>query len=158
MAKKENNKFGRPSKYDPKIHVPWGSSLAKMGATSADIAEAFGVSERTVYRWMTDHEEFRQTITEGKCSADARVVESLFNRAVGKAKRMTVTKKERVGRDGEKMILTEKTEEMLPPDSTAAIWWLKNRQPEMWRDRREVDVSANAGEGIKDWIEALGLD
>ena len=45
----------------------------------------------------------------------------------------------------------------MPPDTTACIYWLKNRKPEQWRDRREVDVTADSDARIKETLRKMGL-
>ena len=72
------------------------------------------------------------------------VVESLYERACGNAKRVTKKKRDVLDSDGRKVTLTEITEETLPPDTTAMIYWLKNRQPELWRDRPTQDDTDTA--------------
>lgn len=136
---------GNPTKYDAKVHVPWAASLAKMGCSSAEIAEAFGVSERTLYRWQKAHPEFRQTLKASKSQADSVIAESLYCKAIGKAKRSTVHKRTRQDATGKVVeTITEKSEETLAPDTTAMIFWLKNRNPELWRDRPAVDDTDTA--------------
>ena len=72
------------------------------------------------------------------------VVESLYARACGNAKRVTKKERDVLDSDGRKVTLTEVTEETLPPDTTAMIYWLKNRQPELWRDRPTQDDTDTA--------------
>ncbi|WP_302798603.1 hypothetical protein [Senegalimassilia anaerobia] len=64
---------------------------------------------------------------------------SLYAKACGKAKRTTVRKREVLDPNKGKVTLVEKVEETLAPDTTAMIYWLKNRQPELWRDRPRHD-------------------
>ena len=124
--------------------MPWGASLARRGCSDKEIAEAFGVSERTVYNWKKAHPEFLQALNECKGKADEAVVESLYAKACGKAKRVTKKKRDVLDSDGRKVTLTEVIEETLPPDTTAMIYWLKNRQPELWRDRPKQDDTDTA--------------
>ena len=67
------------------------------------------------------------------------MVTSLYAKACGKAKRTTVRKREVLDPNKGKVTLVEKVEETLAPDTTAMIYWLKNRQPELWRDRPRHD-------------------
>lgn len=98
-----------------------------------ELAEYFGVSDRTIYRWKASHPEFCQALKTGKEQADERVERSLYHRAVG----YTFDSEEiRVLRDGTVVRVPKK--EHVAPDTTAAIFWLKNRRKETWRDRREV--------------------
>ena len=57
---------------------------------------------------------------------------------------MTKKKRDVLDSDGRKVTLTEVIEETLPPDTTAMIYWLKNRQPELWRDRPKQDDTDTA--------------
>ena len=152
MPSKKRHGGGRPARYDPSVHVPWGRSLARRGCTVAEIAEAFGVSDRTVYRWSDAHPEFRQTLKESRGKADEAVVESLYAKACGKARRVTKKIREVFDADGRKVKLTEVIEETLPPDTTAMIYWLKNRQPELWRDRPpEAIDDGRSDEFLRAW-------
>ena len=135
---------GQPTRYSAEVHVPWGASLARRGCSDAEIAEAFGVSVRTVYNWKGAHEEFLQAIKESKSKADEAVAASLYEKACGKATRRVKKVREVIGADGGKVRLTEVTEETMPPDTTAMIWWLKNRQPELWRDKPAQDDTDTA--------------
>ena len=140
----ERKHRGQPTRYDAKAHVPWGASLARRGCSDEEIAEAFGVSVRTVYNWKKVHPEFLQALNECKGKADEAVVDSLYAKACGKAKRVTKKKRDVLDSDGRKVTLTEVIEETLPPDTTAMIYWLKNRQPELWRDRPKQDDTDTA--------------
>lgn len=137
-------KTGRKTKYDAQLHVPWARSLALSGRTSDEIAQEIGVARSTLYGWMGAHPEFSDAIKYGKARADAEVVLSLYDKACGRAKRVTKRKREVLDPDKGKVTLTEVTEETLPPDTTAMIWWLKNRQPELWRDKPAHDDSDTA--------------
>jgi hypothetical protein len=60
--------------------------------------------------------------------------------------------------DGQQQVKrVEETERELAPDVTACIFWLKNRQPQLWRDRQDVAISEEQDASIKEWIDALGL-
>lgn len=133
--------------------MPWARSLAMLGRTDAEIAEALGVGVRTLYSWKGAHPEFRHALKDAKALADAEVVESLFAKACGKAKRTVKKKRQTLDADGNKVELIEETEETQPPDTTAIIYWLKNRQPELWRDVRKDSSNdeATAAEFLKAW-------
>lgn len=135
---------GQPTRYSADVHVPWGASLARRGCSDAEIAEAFGVSVRTVYNWKGAHEEFLQAINESKSKADEAVAASLYDKACGKAKRVTKRTREVLDPDKGKVTLKEVVEEVMPPDTTAMIFWLKNRQPQLWRDRPKQDDTDTA--------------
>lgn len=104
---------------------------AELGATDREIAEMLGVSERTLNNWKHAHPELVDALKVGKETADDRVEQSLYRRALGYShdavKIMTV--------DGS--VVHERYVEHYPPDTTAAIFWLKNRRKEQWRDKHE---------------------
>ncbi|HGJ5860612.1 MAG TPA: terminase [Arsenophonus nasoniae] len=105
--------------------------LCLLGATDPELADFFEVAVSTIKKWRKDFPEFSAAIKKGKDIADAEVAHSLFNRAKG----INVTEnKTRI--DGDKEI-KEITEKFIPPDPTAIIFWLKNRQRDKWGDKKE---------------------
>ena len=124
---------GRPSLYKPE-YVEQAYKLCLLGATDKDMADFFGVAVRTINLWKENHAEFMQSLKKGKMMADADVAESLYKRARGFY--VTETFK---GQDGEPHEATR----YYPPDPTSMIYWLKNRQPEKWRDKHEVEHGTN---------------
>lgn len=124
---------GRPPKYKDTF-ASQAAKLCALGATDEDLADFFEVSVRTIGRWKTEHDEFCQALKADKAEADARVERSLYQRAVG----YTFDSEEvRVLRDGEVVRVPTRTH--VPPDTTAMIFWLKNRRPDLWRDKHEVE-------------------
>ena len=123
---------GRPSEYDPKKTPKQAKKACLMGATDKDLADFFGVSETTINNWKTQHPEFLESIRDGKELADSNVAKSLYQRALGYEHPEV-----HVSNYQGKITLTDLTKRY-PPETTAGIFWLKNRQPDKWRDRREV--------------------
>lgn len=121
---------GRPSAYQPEF-VQEAEKLCKLGATDFELADFFGVDTRTIYRWKHEHEEFCQAVIAAKEFADERVARSFYNRAVG----YTFESEKVFQSQGE--IVRASILEHVPPDPGAAFNWLKNRQPDKWRDRAE---------------------
>lgn len=123
---------GRPSKYKPEF-AEQARKLCVLGATDLDIANFFEVDARTIYRWKAEIEEFCQALKRGKDEADDLVEQRLFQRATGythDAVRIFMPK------DADEPVYAPYIEHHAP-DVTAAIFWLKNRRPEQWRDRHE---------------------
>lgn len=131
-SKAKTAKRGRPTKFDPAF-IEQAQKLALMGATDKQMADFWGVSEQTLNAWKHAHPEFLESLKAGKLIADGTVVQSLYRRANG------------YSHDAVKILQYEGAPvivpyvERYPPDTTAAIFWLKNRQPAMWRDKVEVD-------------------
>jgi hypothetical protein len=99
-----------------------------------EIADFLAINVATLYRWKNDHPEFCEALKEAKTEADARVEASLYHRALGYS---YDSEEVRVLKDGQ--IIRVPIREHVPPDTTACIFWLKNRRPERWRDRQDVD-------------------
>lgn len=133
-AKRPN---GRPTKYRGKF-ARYAAVMCKLGATDVQIAEGFGVSVESVYRWRQKHPEFCQSIKLAKDEADDQVERSLFERAKGYSHPDT-----HVSVRAGKVKLTKLTKHY-PPETTAGIFWLKNRRPKVWRDRQELTGAGGA--------------
>lgn len=132
---KEKKPIGRPTLFSERL-AERALRLAEDGGTDQQIASALGIGFNTFMAWKGRYEDFRVALKEKKELADELVEASLFQRAIGYSH---VTAK-KVKRDGEWTM--EDIVENFPPDTTAAIFWLKNRQPNRWRDRHEVAHSA----------------
>lgn len=128
---------GRPSNYKPE-YAEQAQKLCLLGATDVQLADFFHVTDRTILSWKKKHPEFLRALTRGKQEADANVAHSLYRRALGYSHRavkiLTVSKGANQGSEVEQVPYIER----YPPDSTAAIFWLKNRRSDVWRDRHEV--------------------
>lgn len=127
--------MARPTEYRQE-YAEQARKLCLLGYTDKQLADFFEVNESTITRWKQKYPEFRTSIKKGKVVADAQVVDSLYNRALG----MEVEEVEVRG-DGDDEI-RRVTKKCIPPDTTAQIFWLKNRQPELWRDKPTVENSA----------------
>ena len=105
--------------------------LAKTGLIDKQIADVFGVSVKTLNRWKKLHPEFESALKNGKIFANENVVEALYKRATGYSHPET-----HISVYQGKVIKTPLTKHYAP-DTTACIFWLKNRQPNDWKDRSE---------------------
>lgn len=132
-------------KYNALYHDDWAWSMAAMGATNEEIADAMGVSKRTILRWAKDHESFGRALTEGKGVSDAKVIRSLYQMATG----YEYTEEKKVvevdPKTGEtKPVRIEKTTKHVQPSVAAQCFWLKNRQRDKWADR-PISVEETTG-------------
>jgi hypothetical protein len=149
---------GRPTDYKAEFAAQ-AAKLCELGATDADLAEFFDVSERTINRWQVRFPEFCRSLKVGKETADDRVERSLFHRANG----YTYDAVKIFMPAGAKEPHYAPYREHVPPDTTACIFWLKNRRKEQWRDRQEltgpdgkpVEVELKADESFAAVIAAL---
>ena len=117
----------------------WARKLATLGATDKELAEAFEVAQSTLHLWKKEFPEFSESIKRGKAIADAEVACKLFHRATG------YEHPEDDIRSVNGEIVVTPTVKRYPPDTTAAIFWLKNRRPDLWRDKVESAVAGAAG-------------
>ena len=125
---------GRPTSYKPE-YAAQAEKLCALGATDMEIADFFEVDVRTINRWKGQFEEFCQSLKVGKENADKRVERSLFNRANGYEHEEVDI---RVIKD--EVVMTP-IRKYYAPDTTACIFWLKNRKPAEWRDKQEMEMS-----------------
>lgn len=130
-----------PLRYNPEYHNDWAWSLALKGATDQEVAEAFGVSKRTIIRWKSDHPEFAEAYQRGKDIADAKVKKALYERAIGyevQEKESTVDVDPKTGES--KPVRVKTTTKKYPPDTMAAMYWLNNRTKGEFAQRQEVTL------------------
>lgn len=132
---------GRPAQFKPE-YCEQAEKLCKLGATDKEIADFFGVSETSINNWKLRYSEFVESLKRGKMIADANVVDKLFNRAMGYSH-----ESEKIF-NNEGMITRAPFIEHYPPDVTACIFWLKNRQPKKWRDKIEQGFTNGDGEDV----------
>lgn len=134
----ETRPVGRPPIYDPQRHPKQAYELALLGFTNKRMAEFWQIDEVTFYEWQREHEEFAQAVTRGKEPADAQVAVGLFKRGAGyeyeSEKIVTVSLGDGMGSEVQRVPITVH----VPPDPGAALNWLKNRQPDLWRDKKDL--------------------
>ena len=127
---KKKHPGGRPSKLTPQLAVKI-FDLSRHGLTDKVIARTLDVTERSITNWKSST-EFFLSLKAAKKDVDSRVEESLSRRALGF-----------VGPDGH----------YYPPETTACIFWLKNRQPQDWRDR--IPELANIADSISSALQMM---
>lgn len=123
-------KAGRTGLYRAE-YAKQAEKLCRLGATDVDLADFFGVTVRTIHNWQARHAPFFHALKSGKAEADDRVERSLYLRAVG----YTFDAVKIFMPAGAKEPVHAPYREHLPPDTTACIFWLKNRRREEWRDK-----------------------
>lgn len=128
--------MGRPSKYREEFAAQ-ALKLCRLGATDKELGDFFGCSEQTINTWKDAHPAFLESLKSGKAMADAEVADKLFKRATGyEHPAVKIVANANTGQEH----VVEYTERY-PPDTTACIFWLKNRRPDVWRDKVDSAVS-----------------
>ena len=147
---------GRPTKYKEEYNEQ-AYKLCLLGATDAKLADFFDIAESTLYEWKLEYPEFSEALKKGKVIADATIAEGLYNRAKGaviNVQQAIKLKDSQFNSEGRKISEEERIEvvdliQEVPPDTAAGIFWLKNRNPEMWRDKREYNDNPEGNDEIE---------
>ncbi len=131
QASKAKRKAGQPSKIN-KIDLSQVTRLAELHLTDKEIAKALNISVATLTNYKRDYPQFLASLKKGKAVTDKKVVLSLFKRAMGYSHPDVHIS----NFQGE--VTVTPIIKHYPPDPTSMIFWLKNRDPENWRDRKEI--------------------
>lgn len=121
---------------------------ARDGLTDEMIARNMGISRSTLNEWRKKFPDISDTLKKGKEYADRQVESSLFNRATGytvSLKKPIKVKEIKYNTKGKRVetetIIYAYEEVHIPADVTAQIFWLKNRKPDVWRDKIANDTN-----------------
>lgn len=113
-------------------------ALVEEGKTLEQVGEIIGVSKQTIYNWFGHHKDLLYAVRAARQIADELVEASLFSRALGYSH-----PEEKVFNSDKFGIVTHETVKHYPPDTQAAMFWLRNRQPAKWKEKTEGDVTVN---------------
>ena len=112
-------------------------------------AELLGIHRTTLRNWKLTHDEIRRLYqSDGQDGDEERkkqVEEALLKRAIGYTQ-TEITRQ--VGKDG-KLGVVKTVEKQVMPSTTAQIFWLKNRRPDRWRDKQDIQVTGLEKEKTK---------
>ena len=138
---------GRPTLYQSEFAEIARQACAE-GATNLALATRLGVARGTIDNWIATVPEFGEAVREGRAVADDAVVAALYARATGFKQPATKF----FHYHGE----TKREEHTmhLPPDTHACIFWLRNRRPEEWREKRDPEPEAR-DDPDEGWEERL---
>lgn len=127
---------GRPSKYDshvkPKLNLV--EAWARDGLTLDQIAHNLGIALSTFCEYKNKYPELAEALKKGKDDIDIQVENALLKRALG------YTYEEIIYENG---VETKRIVKEVLPDTTAQIFWLKNRRPHAWRDKQDIEHSGS---------------
>jgi len=131
-------KVGRKSAWDTRIQPRLLEIAAwcRDGLTDIEISKALGISAPTLWKYKSEKKELLDSLKTNKAIADITVENSLYKRAVGYTHTETA---EEVKKDKDGKIiftLTKTVEKHIPADTRAAIRWLMNRKPDVWREQQ----------------------
>ena len=135
-------KMGRPTDYKPE-YCEQAFKLCLLGATDKELANFFNVSEQTLNTWKQVHSNFLESLKNGKAVADANVTDRLYQRAMGYEHDDVELKVVSIGNNAGSEVQHIPVRKYYPPDTTACIFWLKNRSKQDWRDKQDVNITGD---------------
>jgi transposase len=160
-----SDRFGRPihGKYRPE-YVDQARVLCEEGMTDKELARFFGVAKTTIYEWQFAHPEFAAAMKLGKDPANDRLERRAYEVAMGYTATICEAVKVKA-EDGTEVVQLVEKEVEIPPNPDMLRWLLKNRKPDIWRDKTEtaqtteviVLTAEQARERLKNRIEQLKL-
>ena len=115
---------------------------ARDGLTDEQIAHNIDIHPSTLYEWQKKYPDISEALKRGKEVIDRQVENALLKRALGYEYEEVkqIIEKDDKGKDRKRI---EKTVKQVIPDTTAQIFWLKNRKPAEWRDKQNLEVEGN---------------
>jgi hypothetical protein len=117
---------------------------ARDGLTDEQISHNMGITRKTLYEWKNKYSDISNTLKKGKEVVDRLVENALLKRALG----YTYTEVTKEYGEVTKEVIKE-----VHPDTTAQIFWLKNRKPDEWRDKQTIDTNLNVNNKLEDFFK-----
>ncbi len=157
-TKKSN--AGRKEKYTEfvKPRLEEITYLCRLGEIEENICKLLGVGLSNFNRYKNEYKELRDALKKGKIASNAKVAASLFKRANGYSyKEITREPVTQLDINGDPVTdpltgaiikllqITKEVTKDVVPDTTAQIFYLKNRDPLFWRDKQETNVTGGPG-------------
>lgn len=111
------------------------------GLTNEQISKNIGITRTTLQDWLRKYPELKTAMKKGKEVVDIEVENALLKRALGyKYVEETTERVFNKQTESYELVVTKKVVKEVQPDTTAQIWWLKNRKPETWKDRKQIEA------------------
>lgn len=141
---------GRPSKYESEVKpkLLQIEAWARDGLTMEQIAANLGIYKSTLYEYQNKYKELKDALKKGREVADIQVENALYKTALGYEVEEKLYERNEAG----ELEVVRVVKKEVQPSNTAQIFWLKNRRPNIWRDRKEIQADTNTTleiDGIK---------
>ena len=132
----EEVKKGTPTKYKEEF-IEMAYEFLQEGKTIKELAHFLGATTQTVYNWRDKYDLFFDAISRGRAKADNLIEESCYQAAKG----MWIEEEQAFQNKitGEITIVTVRKQ--LPPNPILTKYWLNNRKPQEWREKKDVEMS-----------------
>lgn len=131
--------MGRPTKINEDIKKVL-LRCARLGYTDEEMAQIVGVTFQTLNNWKVRHSDYFESLKAAKKLADMEVEQTLHDKAMGNCSITEVHD----GVDATGNVINKTVTKQIAPSDTAAIFWLKNRQRDKWRDKIDHNVNVDA--------------
>lgn len=119
---------------------------ARDGLTDEQIAANMGIHTATLYDWKKKYPEVSEALKEGKEVIDRQVENALLKRAIGYTyEEVTRELSEDLVTGESKLVVTKVVTKQVAPDTTAQIFWLKNRKHPEWKDKVQQEITGPDG-------------
>ncbi|EEL73429.1 hypothetical protein bcere0027_53480 [Bacillus cereus AH676] len=122
---------------------------ARDGLVDEQIAKNIGISRATLSNWKKKHPLITRALAKGKEVVDREVENALLKKALGYTYEEVITMRQEVEEDVFQDVEVKRIKKQVPPDTTAIIFWLKNRKQDTWRDRKEFDHSGEMKQTVE---------
>lgn len=119
---------------------------ARDGLTDEQIANNIGISRSTLFEWRKNHQDISNALKKGKEVVDIEVENALLKRALG------YNYDEITYENG---VETKRVTKQVAPDTTAQIFWLKNRKKAQWRDKVEYETNTDELNKVKELLSKI---
>ena len=119
---------------------------ARDGLTDEQIANNIGISRSTLFEWRKNNQDISNALKKGKEVVDIEVENALLKRALG------YNYDEITYENG---IETKRVTKQVAPDTTAQIFWLKNRKKAQWRDKIEYETNTDELNKVKELLSKI---
>lgn len=134
---------GRPTKFTEDLQKQM-KFLCEKGFTEKELAEALLIDISTITKWKQKFPKFFTSLKDWKAEADKKVEKALYERACG----YEHPEDKIFNANGEALVVP--TVKRYAPDPTSMIFWLKNRQPEKYRDKIDHKHSGEVNINVVD--------
>lgn len=124
---------------------------ARGGLVDKEIADKMGTTVKSLCEWKNKFPAIREALKKGKEEPDEQVKKSLLKTALGYPTVEKKVKKDGNGKILEEVIITRE----VPPNPTSIIFWLKNRRPNEWREKKEVDYNLDKTKEVDGLSESI---
>nr|DAG48748.1 MAG TPA: terminase small subunit [Caudoviricetes sp.] len=148
MSEKKAGRRGKYEEWLDRDSLLKVQGWARDGLSDEQIAHNIGINKGTLCVWKNRFPEFADAIKKGKEVVDREVENAMLKRALG-YEYDEVTQEPVTDKDTgiTEMRVTKRVTKQIVPDVTAQIFWLKNRKPDEFRDKRDVELSGHVDLG-----------